>query len=140
MQASNFPAVTLFGEAEKGELCIGRFCSTLWQLWDSFGEPPENTEGLFYAIQSLNFGKPVLYFRVEEEGSSLEDYEIALSGLESSIPEQTKIGAIFLPKMGARKVISHCLHICVRHAGLLIMTNKDLFDYLTDTAPSRVIE
>lgn len=126
-----FPILTLIGEAEKGDLCTGVFCSSLWQLWDTFGEPPRETEGLFYAIQSLSFGKPVLFFRVEEEGFSLAEYEVCLESLDKAIPYSDPLGALFLPKVGTQEVIEHSLHICEEHAGILIMNDMDFFDYLS---------
>ncbi len=126
----SFPTLTLIGEAAKGDFCTGVLCSSLWKLWDTFGEPPMDTEALFYAIQSLSFGKPVVFFRVEEEGFSLSEYELCLNSLDKAIPNNSPLGALFLPKVGTGEIIEHSLEICIVHAGILIMNDKDFFDYL----------
>lgn len=134
LQADIFPLVTLAGEAEHGEICRGYLCSSLIELWDIFGEPPNESEGLIFAVQSLLLGKKVLYYRIDEEGFSKEEYDICLKNLDTVIPNNTSLGALFLPKVGSIELIQMSLHVCLRHTGILIMTEKELFDYLTATS------
>jgi len=126
-----FPVVTLVGEAEHGELCKGILCSSVWQLWNTFGEPPTETQGLAFAVQSLLLGNKVLFYRIEEEGLSTNEYELCLRSLDSAVPLNVPLGALFLPGVGTNGIIEESLHICKRHSGVLIMTQKDFYDYLT---------
>lgn len=123
--------IALFGEAEKGEYNRLCFCSKLEELYSFFGGPPVDSEGLFWAIQSLRYGQNLLYCRVTEEGMSSQEY---LSGLRSlySLPEDMPLlRALFLPKVGSREIIEEGLHVCEVHHSLLIIKEADLFDYLT---------
>ena len=53
--------VALFGEAEKGEFGIPLICQSLPQLCDVLGNPPEESQGIFYAVQTLLYSKQVLF-------------------------------------------------------------------------------
>lgn len=122
--------VALFGEAEKGEFRRAHFCQTLVDLANKLGEPPsEDSQGLEYAIQALLYNREVLYFRVHEEGFSIQDYLLGLSYLEDRklIP---RVSAICLPGVGDDKIIEASSSICALHKSFLILTDKDLYDYL----------
>ena len=47
--------IVLFGEAERGEFSTAYFCQNLAQLDEFFGNPPPNSNGLYYAVQALAF-------------------------------------------------------------------------------------
>ncbi len=116
--------IFLFGAAEKGEFCTPYLCKTLPHLADTFGNPPEGSQGLLYAVQTLLYERELIYFRVEEEGFSLNDYRKGINLLKNKeIP--LPISAICLPGVGDPEIIEACGSIC------LIINEKDLQDYLT---------
>ncbi len=120
----------LFGEAEKGEFCTPYLCRSLPQLADTFGNPPAESLGLLYAVQALLFERELIYFRVNEEGYSLDDYLKGIKILEEkeAIPSLT---AICMPGVGDSDLIEATTTICHLHKSCLILSEKDLYDYLT---------
>jgi hypothetical protein len=123
--------VVLFGEAAKGDFQMGYFCKTLADLSDHLGEPPsKEAKGLMFAIQALMYKRDVLYFRVHEEGFSTNDYLKGLSSLEQwkTLPSLT---AICLPGVGDAAIIDATLPVCQKHRSFLILTEQDLYDYMT---------
>lgn len=127
---SNVLTLALFGEAEKGTLHGGVHCRTLPQLIDIYGHPPPSSQGLVLAIQSLLYGRELIYFRVREEGYSLEDYFEAIKHLEKS-DWVSKIAAFAIPGVGDEGVFRAILPLCNTHHSLIITTQSDLYDYLT---------
>lgn len=122
--------LALFGEAEKGSLHQGVFCSTLPQLIDIFGNPPPSTQGLILAIQALLYGSQLIYFRVREEGFSSEDY---FEGIEQIGKSEwaPKVHAFGVPGVGDGAIIHAIIPLCVIYHSILITTQADLHDYLT---------
>lgn len=122
--------VFLFGEAEKGEFCTPLYCKSLPQLADMFGNPPESTHGIAYAVQTLLFNKDLLFFRVKEEGFSMQDYMKGLKLLQNKeiIPQ---VQAVCIPGVGDVEIIEAVSTICQIQRSLLVITEKDLYDYLT---------
>jgi hypothetical protein len=122
--------IALFGESERGKAGVGYFCDSLPQLMDSLGNPPEESEGLHFAIQALMFDFGLIYFPVSEEGFSHEDYEEGLDFLQKKeILLQTK--ALCLPGVGDREIMDIVTALCHKHSNLLITNEGDLYDYLT---------
>src|SRR5262249_590073 len=66
--------IALFGEAEKGEYHIPYFCKTLPELAKYFGNPPEASRGLYFAVQAILWHRNLIFLRVAEEGFSTKDY------------------------------------------------------------------
>lgn len=122
--------VFLFGAAEKGAACQPISLSSLQQLLDLLGEPPLETEGISYAIQTLLFEQGLIYFRVKEEGYSFEDYMIGLNWLRKA-PLHPHLSAICLPGVGDEEIIQATTSICLLHRCVLIVSERDLYDYLT---------
>lgn len=123
--------IALFGEAQKGEFQTAYFCKNLAQLSDFLGEPPtEECLGLQFAIQALLYEQGVIFFRVREEGFSANDY---LFGLNFLINKDLfpSISALCLPGVGDATIIEETTPICEMHKSILIVTEKDLYDYLT---------
>jgi hypothetical protein len=122
--------IALFGEAEKGEYQTPYFFQNLPQLVDLLGNPPPNSHGLYWAIQALLYHYQLLFFRVEEEGFSYNDY---LDGLIVLQTEHSKehIKALCLPGVGDKGLIHALSPFCVIHHALLITSEADLYDYLT---------
>ena len=122
--------VALFGEAEKGEFKKPYTLKVLPQLVDLLGNPPRDSEGLFFAIQALLYEREIIYFRVEEEGFSKEDYFSGLNYLRNREKEK-RVDALCLPGVGDREILDSSSPICEIHRSHLITTEKDLYDYLT---------
>jgi hypothetical protein len=122
--------VALFGEAEKGDFRTAYFFQHVSQLVDHLGNPPEESVGLHYAVQALLMEQQVIFFRVEEEGFSIKDYMLGLKFLEQKhlIADLT---AVFLPGVGSMDIIDAVLPICDLYDSVLIMTESDLYDYMT---------
>lgn len=122
--------VFLFGEAEKGEFCTPFVCKSLPQLAETFGNPPEESLGLTYAVQALMFERELIFFRVKEEGFSTPDYMRGIRLLENKEVYQN-LTAICMPGVGDAGIIGATNPICSMHKSLLIITEKDMYDYLT---------
>jgi hypothetical protein len=118
--------IALFGESERGQFQKGYVLKELPQLIDVLGNPPPESEGLFYAIQALLYQREVIYFRVLEEGFSKVDYFYGLKALR----EVRRLDAICLPGVGDQEIIAASHSICSIHKGHLIASPKDLYDYL----------
>lgn len=121
----------LFGAAEKGELCKPLYVVSLNQLLDFLGNPPENSEGIYYGIQTLLFDNALIYFRVEEEGFSIDNYYQGFRFLKKN-HLKTRISAICMPGVGNHDIIKGAASICHLYRMILIMSDKDLYDYLTE--------
>ena len=122
--------MALFGEAERGQFRKAHILMDLPQLIDVLGNPPEESEGLFFAIQALLFQRELIYFRVEEEGYSDIDYLFGIQQLKESFSTK-RLHALCLPKVGEPKILDATRKLCEQHQSLLITTQKDLYDYLT---------
>lgn len=124
--------VFLFGEAEKGEFCTPLYCRSLPQLADMLGNPPEESQGIQYAVQALLFKRELFFFRVREEGFSAQDYGKGLKFLQSKdlIPS---VHAICIPGVGDVEIIDALSDVCHLHKSLLVVTESDLYDYLTSS-------
>ena len=75
------------------------------------------------------YERQVLFFRVQQEGFSIEDYMMGFSILKDK-KKTKKIDAIFLPKVGNPEIIDSIDPICKSQSLIVITTEKDLFDYL----------
>lgn len=122
--------VALFGEAEKGELGAPYFMKSLAHLNDTLGHPPEESLGLFFAIQFLLYEQEVIYIRVREEGYSTKDY---LKGIDHLLNKKqiSYLTAICLPGVGDSRIIDSAMPVTEAHQALVITTEQDLYDYLT---------
>ena len=122
--------IALFGEAEKGQFQKPYLVREMPQLVDALGNPPKESQGLFFAIQALLYQRDLIFFRVEEEGYSLSDYLHGLKYLEDKEKIKT-LNAICLPGVGEPAILNASQSVCELHNSLLITTQKDLYDYLT---------
>lgn len=122
--------IALFGEAEKGEFRKGYFCQNLPQLVDSLGNPPPESRGLFYAVQTLLYQHSLIFFRVQEEGFSLQDYLIGFRLLQHQdyIPS---IAAICMPGVSNVEILKATTPLHHVYHSLIITNESDLYDYLT---------
>lgn len=124
--------IALFGEAEKGELRTAYLCQSLEELSNFLGNPPRESHGLYMAVQLLLHNYHIIYFRVREEGYSLADYKDGLRLLQDK-PRNLGVSALCLPGVGQSEIIEESARICLALHSLLIMSEKDLYDYLTDS-------
>ena len=122
--------VALFGESEKGQFKKPYILRDLPQLIDILGNPPPESEGLFFAIQALLYEREIIYFRVQEEGFSKIDYLNGLKYLRNK-EKIKKLDAICLPGVGDTEILNASQPICEIHKSHLITSQKDLYDYLT---------
>lgn len=129
----NIYTIALFGEAEKGEYRLPYFCNSLDQLVDYLGNPPEQSRGLFYAIQALLYQRQLIFFRVQEEGFSIPDYLGGVSLLKNHKIE-TDITAFCLPGVADSEILEVVTPICEEYHSILITSEADFYDYLTQAA------
>lgn len=132
MHQSGILTVALFGEAEKGEYNFPYFFETLPQLVDYLGHPPEDSRGLFYAVQTLLFHRNLIYFRVKQEGFSYSDYFSGLRLLSNR--DHFTISAICAPGVGSMEIIDAAVPICKIHHSIFITNESDFYDYLMENS------
>ena len=120
----------IFGQSEKGSFCRPTLCRHVIDLVQQFGHPPAMTYGLFYATQTPLFERPCIFFRVEEEGFSTKDYLKGLDILKSDW-EGINIEAIGMPGVGNLELIEKTERIFTKKRSLILINEKDLFDFLT---------
>lgn len=124
------PAIALFGEAEKGDFSSLHQISSVPQLADYLGNPPEDSQAILLGIQTLLFNHPLLFIRVREEGFSEADYMRGLKLLETQ-GQALSIQALCLPGVGNPEIIHASRSVCKLHQSLLLISEQDLYDYLT---------
>lgn len=124
--------VFLFGESQKGEMCTPCRLRSLEELEEKFGQPAENSIGIDYAVQTLLYQRELIFYRVHEEGFSREDYLRGIKLLYNH-GQKMKLTAICLPGVGDRHIIESLSPICKKNKTILILSEKDLYDYLTET-------
>mgnify|MGYP000376107053 CR=1 FL=1 len=119
--------IAWFGEAEKGVYHTPTIINTLDQLNYFFGEPPKDSKGLILAVQTLLYNYSLIFLRVQEEGYSITDYYEGFKAIAS----REDIGAIGIPGMGDKAVIEVILPQFTFNKQIVIVTEQDLYDYLT---------
>lgn len=122
--------VALFGEAERGVFQKAYICHSLPQLIDYLGQPPPHSNGLAMAIQALLYNQTLLFFRVEEEGFSLQDYYRGFHYLQEN-KTAYDLAAIGIPGVGDNELLQASQEICTLYHSVLMLTERDLYDYLT---------
>ena len=76
------------------------------------------------------FNRLLIFFRVPEEGFSSAEYFSGLEKLTDQVHD-TRLAAIGLPGVGDAEIVDATLPLCERHRSLLLFTESDLYDYLT---------
>lgn len=124
--------IALFGEAEKGSYNRAYFLQSLNELSHCLGHPPKESFGMYFAVQTLLYNYNVIYFRVQEEGYNQKDY---LSGIHTLKKEHLldSVIALCAPGVGDRQLIE----ALTQHKHIVITTEPDLYDYLTDIKQSQ---
>lgn len=123
--------IAVFGEAERGSFQTAFFCHNLEQLESQFGNPPDHSIGLHFAIQALLYERNLIFFRVQEEGFSKPDYMAGLYQLENQ-HLFSNIRAIVMPGVGDGQIIKASESFCSVYNSILMTSEADLYDYLTD--------
>lgn len=124
--------IALFGESEKGAFKTPHILNALPQLVDLLGNPPPESEGLFFAVQAILYHRDILFFRVAEEGFSHIDYMSGLKYLNDR-EKVKKVNALCLPGVGDPEILAASENICHLHKSFLITNQKDLYDFLTSS-------
>ena len=117
----------IFGEAEKGRFSTPYFFNSLPPLLEKIGNPPPFSQGLYFAIQTILLNHAAFFFRVKEEGFAPFDYQKGFKFLQ-----EEKVDAICIPGVGDDEIIKTAKKICDIQKSVLIITEKDLYDYLTN--------
>jgi len=124
--------IALFGEAQKGKFCFPYEIKHISQLFEHLGNPPKDSLGIYFAIQSLLYDRRLIFFRVKEEGFSRDDYLKGFNYLKN--PDKvSKLSAIGLPNVGDHVIIDATYSINILHKSLVMISEKDLYDYLTSS-------
>jgi hypothetical protein len=124
--------IALFGESEKGPYDTPILCQTLSDLHSLLGQPPPESRGLLYAIQALHYKNQLLYIRVREEGYSTSDYFEGLKIL-GRLNRMPPLSAVCAPGVGDLQIIGALSEICQLYHSILIMNQRDLYDFLFST-------
>ena len=122
--------VFLFGESEKGDFGIPLSCQSVSHLLESLGNPPSESQGIHFAIQALLYDKEILFCRVKEEGFSTKDYIKGISQIRKRHLAPS-LQAVFIPGVGDERIIEATMNVCNLSQSLLVLTEQDLYDYLT---------
>lgn len=128
---SSIMTVALFGEAEKGRFHQPHFLQNLSQVVDSLGNPPMNSSGIYYAVQILMYHRNLLFFRVREEGYSIEDYMEGLFLLKNRNLTPS-LAAVCIPGVGDSEIFQALTPICAIYHSVIVASEPDLYDYLTE--------
>jgi hypothetical protein len=123
--------VFLFGEAERGAMRSPIHLNSLPAILQQLGNPPPDSIGIDYAIQTVLFKRELIFYRVREEGFSLSDYFDGVKLLYNS-GNKLRLSAICLPGVGDAQIIEALGPICHKINSVLILNEKDLYDYLTN--------
>ncbi len=119
--------IALFGEGARVSSHTPLFLRTVEELLEQVGMPSLESLGLSFAMQTLLYHLPLIYFQVEEEGFSREDYFL---GFHLLLQKKEKLSAVCLPGVGDDAIFQAALPLCEQSQALLLTTEKDLFDYL----------
>ncbi|MCE5294385.1 MAG: hypothetical protein LLF94_07200 [Chlamydiales bacterium] len=125
------PVVALFGQAEKGAYDTLYFCRKPIDLFTHLGHAPEDAYGLHFAMQTLCYGTPIMYYRVREEGVSLPDYSFGFRLLKQAHTAVITLKALFLPGVASLELIDEGAKLCQDRHSFLIMTESDFYDFIT---------
>ena len=122
--------LALFAEARMGKPEAPCQIRSVDELFTLTGLPKENKSGLNWAIQALLYQVELLFFRVEEEGFSENEYFQGLNYLEKSLKKEP-FQALALPGVGSLPILEKARMVCLKKKSLLIMNEEDLYDCLT---------
>ncbi len=113
-------------------MCTPTRCNDLEELCALFGNPPKESRGIDCAVQALLYQRELFFFRVHEEGFSHKDYHTGLDLLKKGKPIHT-LSAVCMPGVGDREILRASESICETLGALLLLSERDLYDYLTES-------
>lgn len=122
--------IVLFGEAEKGDFHSLLFFSNLPTLAEKLGHPPEGSNGIHLAVQTIMFNQDIIYVRVKEEGFSIKDYMQGLQLLKQT-EHIRRLSAICMPGVGNGEIIDQAIELCLQYRCIFMTKEQDFYDYLT---------
>ena len=122
--------VAVFGEAEKGKGVTPYCIDSLEALLFHLGNPPEDSLGINIAIRTILYKCSLIFFKVVREGYSIDDYMAGLRYLGDKSKVKSLHG-VAIPGVGDCQIIEAAKKICSIHGSILILTERDLYDYLT---------
>lgn len=106
-----------------------------WSMPWSVNHAPQESRGLYFAVQAILYHQNLIFLRVQEEGYSTDDYLIGVSQLKRQklIPDVT---AICLPGVGTKNTLN-LIQDAIRpiyqfQRSIIIMNESDLYDYIMD--------
>ncbi|MBI5274783.1 MAG: hypothetical protein HY860_07020 [Chlamydiales bacterium] len=120
--------IVLFGESEKGSFQHIIVIDSITKLCDVLGNPPGESLGIGFAVQTLLFRNKVFYKRVEEEGFHTKDYHL---GLKLITDYEEPIDGIYMPGVGDKDLIQEAQEFCNKRHALLLINDRDFYDFLT---------
>lgn len=123
--------VAIFGECTEGRQDEWILLKNLPEVADILGNPTESGLGVHMTIQTILFDHFAFFYKISEEGFSKTEYAKGLKFLEH-IPCDYTLSAIALPGVGDNQILAEAKHLCDLHKCLLILTEKDLYDAITD--------
>ncbi|MEM8629208.1 MAG: hypothetical protein AAGF04_03975 [Chlamydiota bacterium] len=122
--------IVIIGEADKGRFVYPYELQDLEGLFLILGPPPEGSGGIDFASRTLLRGGKVCYLRVKKEGFSTNHYQSAFRYLRKQESPQ-KGDALFLPGVFDPCILEQAQVVAKEQGMLLLLQEKDLFDYLT---------
>lgn len=102
--------------------------SDLEELSLVLGEPIEGRSGVKDGIQALLYQYQLMFFRVQQEGLSVEDYYQGFAWIQKS---RMPITAMKLPGVGSRGLLASANTICLQKGSILVIDEIDFYDFAT---------
>lgn len=121
--------IACFGQTSKGRFGQPYYLKNAKSILSILGKVPEDTLGMPFALEMLKAHKDILFFRVAEEGLSLDDYLRGLQFLKKNCIQKRLLG-IYLSGCFDKEVVSLAVRICNWHKSILLATQKEMIDYL----------
>lgn len=125
--------VVVFGESTRGLLAHPYQPRDLLDLELLLGHPPEGSQGLYLATQTMLLEHELLFFRVDEEGFSPQDYWMGARVLSELSHRRVCFDAVGLPGVGDAEIIAAVERSLLGRAPLLLMNERDLYDFLSSS-------
>jgi hypothetical protein len=123
--------VVVFGESTKGAFSRLHRPQSLEDMANALGQPPEGSHGLYLATQTVLLQHELLFWRVDEEGFSPQDYWMGAKMLGELTDQRIVIDAVGLPGVGDWSIIESMRRALKGHQPLVLMSARDVYDYLS---------
>lgn len=122
--------ISIFGVAQQGDFYRHIPLKSLDELLLTLGHSTEGSIAIELAIQALMHKRPILFYRIKEEGFENDAY---FKGIEELKKRDVKapLSALALPGVGSQEVIHEATLFCKKGSSILIMNTQDFYDYIT---------